>query len=276
MDKPLTPTSVESDDSWPEFSEAELQCYQQCYQESIENSITSPDGQMTLQDHRQTCTDGLVEKSEATAEAPKPGASSESELLSTWGYIDRSPDPPPKQPKSLPDSTEFANLKGRKQTYSVRFAEDSDIVSDVVWAVVSSTQELQKRFEREPSCETADFTFFRCRVIWHLQESVSAIIANLRFLDDDPALLEMLHNRLGRDIGIVKARLSILESEKQCHRDLLSSLESRLSELETKVKGLQACRNREIVEVYEDDEEALLEDRVESQSWMGTEIEAQL
>ncbi|KAF5228515.1 hypothetical protein FANTH_14488 [Fusarium anthophilum] len=257
MDQPPTPTSVESDDSWPEFSEAELQCYQQCYQESIENSITSPDGQVTLEDHRQTCTDEFAEKPETTAEAPKPGASSESELLSTWGYIDRSPKPTPKQPKSLPDPTEFANLKGRKQTHSVRFAEDSDIVSDVVWAVVSSTQELQKRFERGPSCDTTDFTFFR-------------------FLDDDPALLKMLHNRLGRDIGIVKARLTILESEKQCHRDLLSSLESRLSELETKVKRLQACRNREIVEVYEDDEETLLEDRVESHSQMGTEIEAQL
>ncbi|KAF5555150.1 hypothetical protein FMEXI_1670 [Fusarium mexicanum] len=266
MDQPPTPTSVESDDSWPEFSEAELQCYQQCYQESTENSITSPDGQMTLEDHRQTCTDGLVEKSETTAEAPKPGASSESELLSTWGYIDRFPKPLPKQPKYLPDPTEFANLKGRKQTHSVRFAEDSDIVSDVVWAVVSSTQELQKRFERDPTCDTMDFTFFRCRVIWHLQELVSAILANLRFLDNDPALLEMLHNRLGRDIGIVKARLCILESEKQCHRDLLSSLESRLSELETKVKRLQTCRNREIVEVYENDEETLLEDRVESQS----------
>ncbi|KAF5986981.1 hypothetical protein FBULB1_2187 [Fusarium bulbicola] len=246
MEQPPTPTSVKSDDSWPEFSEAELQCYQQCYQESIENSITSPDGQVTIEDHRQTFTDGLVEKSETTAEAPKPGASSESELLSTWGYIDRSPKRPPKQPKSLPDPTEFANLKGRKQTHSVRFAKDSDIVSDVVRAVVSSTQELQKRFEREPSCDTMDFTFFR-------------------FLDDEPALLEILHNRLGRDIGIVKARLTILESEKQCHRDILSSLESRLSELETKVKRPQACRNREIVEV-EDNEETLLEDRVESQS----------
>ncbi|KAF4493485.1 hypothetical protein FAGAP_10404 [Fusarium agapanthi] len=275
MDQPPTPASVETDDSWPEFSEAELESYQK----SIENSTTSPNGQV-IEDHKQTHTDGYAEESETSAEAPKPGASSESELLSTWGYIDRSPKPSPKQPKSLPDPTEFATLKGKKQSHSVRFAENSDIVSneakrpkldgpdlkDVVWTVLSSTQELQKQFEREPSCDTTDFTFFRCRVIWHLQELLSVILANLRCLDDDPALLEMLHNRLGRDIGIVKARLSVLENEKKCHRDLLSSLESRLSELETKVKRLQACHNREIVEVYEDDEETLLEARVESQS----------
>ncbi|KAF5637155.1 hypothetical protein F52700_4892 [Fusarium sp. NRRL 52700] len=61
--------------------------------------------------------------------APKLDAPCESELLSTWGYIDRSPKPSPKQPKSLPDPTEFHTLKGKKQTHSVRFTEDSDVVS---------------------------------------------------------------------------------------------------------------------------------------------------
>ncbi|KAF5689759.1 hypothetical protein FCIRC_1222 [Fusarium circinatum] len=169
MDQPPTPTSVESDDSWPEFSEAELQCYQQCYEESIENSITSPDGQVTLEHHRQTCTDGFAEKPETTAETPKPGPSSQSELLSTWGYIDRSPKPPPKQPKSLPDPTELANLKGRKQTHSVRFAEDSDIVSNKAKRAKLDGHDL----EVSPACSSpepsaiksptlAKLTIYRC------------------------------------------------------------------------------------------------------------------
>ncbi|KAF5702345.1 hypothetical protein FMUND_13514 [Fusarium mundagurra] len=109
MDQPPTPASVETDDPWPDFSDGELESYQM----SIENPTTSPNGQMTLGNYRQTHT-----------ELP-----SELEAQLTWGFLKRSPKPP-KQPKSLPDPAEFTALKGKKQTHSVRFSEDSDIVSN--------------------------------------------------------------------------------------------------------------------------------------------------
>lgn len=54
---------VETDDSWPPFSEAELQCYQN----SIENSATSPIEDMTLEKEEQTHNDGLAADSEASS-----------------------------------------------------------------------------------------------------------------------------------------------------------------------------------------------------------------
>ncbi|PNP76475.1 hypothetical protein FNYG_10189 [Fusarium nygamai] len=125
MDRPLTPSTVETDDPWPEFSDAELESYQK----SIENPSTSPDRQMTLENHRQTHTDLSAEHSETAVESLKPSPSSELELQFTWRFLEHFPKPP-KQPKSLPDPTEFTTLKGGKQTHSVRFAEDSDIVSN--------------------------------------------------------------------------------------------------------------------------------------------------
>ncbi|CVL07211.1 uncharacterized protein FMAN_15329 [Fusarium mangiferae] len=292
MSQPPTPSSVETDDSWPPFSEAELQCYQN----SIENSSTSPIQDMTLEKEEQTHNDGLAADSETSSaehDALKPGTSSESELMSTWGFIERSPIPPPKPCKSLPDPTEFASLKGKKQTHSVRFAEDSEIASnkakrpkpgfleDSILAVYNSTQEMQKQFEKEPGCDTTDVTFFRCRMIWYLQEVMSLLITDLRFLDHEPVIAEILRKRLGRDLRLIQARLSILESEKNCHQQLLSSLESRLSELETKVKGLEACRDRKIVEVHDDDDdddddETSAEARTQIQSQIETEIQVQL
>ncbi|KAF5691586.1 hypothetical protein FDENT_3321, partial [Fusarium denticulatum] len=62
MDRPPTPSSVETDDPWPEFSDAELESYQK----SIENPSTSPDKQVTLEKLRQTPTDHFAEDSEAT------------------------------------------------------------------------------------------------------------------------------------------------------------------------------------------------------------------
>lgn len=60
--------------------------------------------------------------------------------MSTWGFIERFPIPPPKPCKSLPDPTDFASLKGKKQTHSVRFAEDSEIASvSLLVAVAGST-----------------------------------------------------------------------------------------------------------------------------------------
>ncbi|CCT76189.1 uncharacterized protein FFUJ_14178 [Fusarium fujikuroi IMI 58289] len=332
MSQPPTPSSVETDDSWPPFSEAELQCYQN----SIENSSTSPVEDVTLEKHGKTHDDLCAVETETTAaehEALKPGTSSESELMSTWGFIERSPMPPPKPSKSLPDLTEFASLKGRKQTHSVRFAEDSEITSnkakrpklgflDVspagsscapsarsptltelviyltdkhlgvaklgpemepkadpmrneILAVYNSTQELQKQFEKEPGCDTTDFTFFRCRMIWYLQEVMSLLITDLRFLEHEPVIAEMLRKHLVRDLRLIQARLSIPESEKNCHQQLLSSLESRLSELETKVKGLGACHDRKVVEVLDDEDETLLETQSQSQSQTETEIEVQ-
>ncbi|QGI88706.1 hypothetical protein CEK25_003662 [Fusarium fujikuroi] len=308
MSQPPTPSSVETDDSWPPFSEAELQCYQN----SIENSSTSPVEDVTLEKHGKTHDDLCAVETETTAvsvlrtvptisswprlmylskaehEALKPGTSSESELMSTWGFIERSPMPPPKPSKSLPDLTEFASLKGRKQTHSVRFAEDSEITSNKakrpklgfldneILAVYNSTQELQKQFEKEPGCDTTDFTFFRCRMIWYLQEVMSLLITDLRFLEHEPVIAEMLRKHLVRDLRLIQARLSIPESEKNCHQQLLSSLESRLSELETKVKGLGACHDRKVVEVLDDEDgETLLETQSQSQSQTETEIEVQ-
>ncbi|KAF5697164.1 hypothetical protein FGLOB1_12963 [Fusarium globosum] len=283
MSQPPTPSSVETDGSWPPFSEAELQCYQN----SIENSSTSPIEDMTLEKHGKTHDDHCASETETTAaehQALKPGTSSESESFSSWGFIERSPMPPPKPSKSLPDPTEFASLKGKKQTHSVRFAEDSEITSNKakrpkpgflekeILAVHNSTQELQKQFEKEPGCDTTDFTFFRCRMIWYLQEVMSLLITDLRFLDHEPVTAEMLRKRLARDVRLIQARLGILESEKNCHQQLLSSLESRLSELETKVKGLGACHDRKVVEVLDDEDETLLE----TQSQTETEIEVQL
>ncbi|SCO26789.1 uncharacterized protein FFM5_15058 [Fusarium fujikuroi] len=286
MSQPPTPSSVETDDSWPPFSEAELQCYQN----SIENSSTSPVEDVTLEKHGKTHDDLCAVETETTAaehEALKPGTSSESELMSTWGFIERSPMPPPKPSKSLPDLTEFASLKGKKQTHSVRFAEDSEITSNKakrpklgfldneILAVYNSTQELQKQFEKEPGCDTTDFTFFRCRMIWYLQEVMSLLITDLRFLEHEPVIAEMLRKHLVRDLRLIQARLSIPESEKNCHQQLLSSLESRLSELETKVKGLGACHDRKVVEVLDDEDETLLETQSQSQSQTETEIEVQ-
>ncbi|VTT73048.1 unnamed protein product [Fusarium fujikuroi] len=377
MSQPPTPSSVETDDSWPPFSEAELQCYQN----SIENSSTSPIEDMTLEKEEQTHDDGLATDSEISSaehDDLKPGTSSESELMSTWGFIERSPMPPPKPSKSLPDPTEFASLNGKKQTHSVRFAEDSETVSNrakrpklgllevspaysscapsarsptltelviyltdkhlgvaklcpemepkadpmrviavinstynlrratldiengslaealpylhgmtaltpcsqnEILAVHNSTQELQKQLEKEPGCDTTDFTFFRCRMIWYLQEVMSLLIKDLGFLDHEPVIAEMLRKHLGRDLRLIQARLSILESEKNCHQQLLSSLESRLSELETKVKGLEACHDRKVVEVLDDEDgETLLETQTQTQTQtqIETEIESEI
>ncbi|KLO90105.1 Uncharacterized protein LW94_9585 [Fusarium fujikuroi] len=247
---------------------------------------------MTLEKEEQTLDDGLATDSEISSaehDDLKPGTSSESELMSTWGFIERSPIAPPKPSKSLPDPTEFASLNGKKQTHSVRFAEDSETVSNrakrpklgllenEILAVHNSTQELQKQLEKEPGCDTTDFTFFRCRMIWYLQEVMSLLITDLGFLDHEPVIAEMLRKHLGRDLRLIQARLSILESEKNCHQQLLSSLESRLSELETKVKGLEACHDRKVVEVLDDEDgETLLETQTQIETEIETEIEVQL
>lgn len=105
---------------------------------------------------------------------------------------------------------------------------------------------------------------------------MSLLITDLGFLDHEPVIAEMLRKSLGKDLRLIQARLSILESEKNCHQQLLSSLESRLSELETKVKGLEVYYNRKIVEVLDDEDETLLEGRTQSQSPIETEIEVQL
>jgi len=104
---------------------------------------------------------------------------------------------------------------------------------------------------------------------------VSLLITDLRFLDDEPVVADMLRKRLARDVRLIQARLSILESERYCHQQLLSSLESRLAELETKVQGLETCHDRRIVELYDDDDETLLEAQTQSQSQIATEIEVQ-
>lgn len=105
---------------------------------------------------------------------------------------------------------------------------------------------------------------------------MSLLITDLGFLDHEPVIAEMLRKRLARDVRLIQARLSILESEKNCHQQLLSSLESRLSELETKVKGLGACHDRKVVEVLDDEDETLLEAQTQTQTQIETEIEVQL
>ncbi|KAF5600022.1 hypothetical protein FPANT_2833 [Fusarium pseudoanthophilum] len=251
MDQPPTPSSVETDDPWPEFSDAELESYQK----SIENSTISADGQMTLGNHRQTHTDLSAKDSgtavlmyllEAAQESLKPGPSSELELQLTWGFLEHFPKPP-KKPKSLPDPTEFPTVKGKKQTHSVRFAEDSDIVSnktkrpkprdsfnvDSAMAIFRSIDDLQEKFQKETPRDTT--------------EAISPILQNLRLLNHEAICAKVLHTShklgnwsVGLDINMLQARVGILETEKRRHQHLVSSLESRLSALEIKVMRLES------------------------------------
>ncbi|KAF5675733.1 hypothetical protein FDENT_9654 [Fusarium denticulatum] len=203
MDRPPTPSSVEPDDPWPEFSDAELESYQK----SIENPSTSPDRQVTLENHRQTHTDISAEDSEtavlmylreAAQESLKPGPSSELELQFTWGFLEHF-SKPPKQPKSLPDPTEFTTLKGKKQTHSVHFAEDPDIISDSAMTIFYSIDDLQEKFQKETPCDTT--------------EAMSPILQKLRLLNHEAMCAKVLHAShklgnwsLGLDINMLQAR----------------------------------------------------------------------
>ncbi|KAF5638967.1 uncharacterized protein FTJAE_5038 [Fusarium tjaetaba] len=269
MDQPPTPSSVETDDPWPEFSDAELESYQK----SIENSIISPGGQMTVENHKQTLTDLSAEYSEtavlmhlreAAQKSLKPGPSSELELQFTWGFLEHFPKPP-KQPKSLPDPTEFPSMKGRKQTHSVRFAEDSDIVSDRAMTIFRSIDDLQEKFQKETPCDTT--------------EAISPILQNLRLLNHEVICAKVLHasHKLGNwsvglDINMLQARVGILETEKRRHQHLVSSLESRLSALEIKVMRLESMA----AENLKDGNELLRKARFGSGSRIKAEVEDQL
>ncbi|KAF5576274.1 hypothetical protein FPCIR_12703 [Fusarium pseudocircinatum] len=289
MDRSPTPSSVETDDPWPEFSDAELESYQK----SIENTSTSPGRQVTLENHRQTHTDLPADDSktavlmylcEAAQESLKSGPPSELEFQFTWGFLKRSPRPP-KQPKSLPDPTEFTTVKGKKQTHSVRFAEDSDIVSnktnkpkprdpfnvDTAVAIFRSIDDLQQKFQKETTCDTT--------------EAMSPILHNLRLLNHEAMCAKVLHTShklgnwsVGLDINMLQARVGILETEKRRYRDLLSSLESRLSALEIKVMRLEsmAAEKCKILKEYQDGIEHLRNARFGSGSQIKTEIEDQL
>ncbi|RBR22232.1 hypothetical protein FVER53590_25869 [Fusarium verticillioides] len=287
MDRPPTPSSVETDDPWPEFSDAELESYQK----SIEDSTISPDGQMTLEKLRQTPTDLPAKGSEtavvsalltvlgsspwhklmdlrgAVQQPLKPGPSSELELQFTWGFLEHFPKPP-KHPKSLPDPTEFPTVKGKKQTHSVRFAEDSDIVSDSAMAIFRSIDNLQETFQKEAACDTT--------------EAMSPILQNLRLLNHEAMCAKILHasHKLGNwsvglDINMLQARVGILEAEKRRHQHLVSSLESRLSALEIKMMRLESMAAENLNEC-QDGNELLRKARFGSGSRIKAEIEDQL
>ncbi|KAF5555109.1 hypothetical protein FNAPI_6238 [Fusarium napiforme] len=286
MDQPPTPSSVETDDPWPEFSDGELESYQK----SIDNSIMSPDGQVTLEKLRQTQTDLSAKDSktavlmylrEAAQKSLKPDPSSELELQLTWGFLEHFPKPP-KQPKSLPDPTEFPTVKGRKQTHSVRFAEDSDIVSnktkkpkprdpfnvDRAMTIFRSIDDLQEKFQKETACDTT--------------EAMPPILQNLRLLNHEAICAKVLHasHKLGNwsvglDINMLQARVGILETEKRHHQHLVSSLKSRLSALEIKVMRLESMAAENLKE-YQDENELLRKARFGSGSRIKTEVEDQL
>ncbi|RBR01922.1 hypothetical protein FVER53263_20922 [Fusarium verticillioides] len=287
MDRPPTPSSVETDDPWPEFSDAELESYQK----SIEDSTISPDGQMTLEKHGQTPTDlsakgsetavvsellAVLESSpwhklmylrEAAQQPLKPGPSPEIEWQFTWGFLEHLPKPP-KQPKSLPDPTEFTTLTGKKQTHSVRFAEDSDIVSDTAMAIFRSIDDLQQKFQKEAPCDTT--------------EAISPILQDLRLLNHEAMCAKVLHTShklgnwsVGLDIDMLQARVGILETEKKRHQHLLSSLESRLSVLEIKMMRLESMAAENLKEC-QDGNELMRKARFGSGSRIKAEVEDQL
>ncbi|RBQ77551.1 hypothetical protein FVER14953_21748 [Fusarium verticillioides] len=277
MDRPPTPSSVETDDPWPEFSDAELESYQK----SIENSTISPDGQMTLEKLGQNPTDLSAKDSKTAVQPLKPGPSSELELQFTWGFLEHFPKPP-KHPKSLPDPTEFPTMKGKKQTHSVRFAEDSDIVSnktkrpkprdpfnvDSAMAIFRSIDNLQETFQKQAACDTT--------------EAMSPILQNLRLLNHEAMCAKVLHasHKLGNwsvglDINMLQARVGILEAEKRRHQHLVSSLESRLSALEIKMMRLESMAAENLKEC-QDGNDFLRKARFGSGSRIKAEIEDQL
>ncbi|KAF5682112.1 hypothetical protein FDENT_7809, partial [Fusarium denticulatum] len=142
---------------------------------------------------------------------------------------------------------------------------------DYAMTIFRSIDDLQQKFQKETPCDTT--------------EAMSPILQNLRLLNHEAMCAKVLHTShklgnwsLGLDINMLQARVGILETEKRRHRDLLSSLESRLSALEIKVMRLEtmAAENCKILKECQDGNELLRKARFGNGGQIKTEIEDQL